>query len=534
MPWSEKTARERINKLMAEVPTFEVQRFEDYWPIYEGRKIALASQQKPSSPPLFNLARGKAVVVDTVQIYIGVTNYDDYRLEDKRETEASHDRAMRLLHLYYSAADRVFETSAAQRVDFHGGRVHAVVLERGSGGVSQETVAQAFAFIEDFQRVADAANRELANNEFAARFRFGVDVGTCVAINNGTGLEQEPMFLGGAANHAAKLADGAEPGIYVSDRVRHLLGLPELGDLGGMFGLQETQLSMNAARRELEGELVFGVQDRQAFIDEVVGGWRDEIRRGEFPDFTTPVFKFFYQQPPLSEIDYADLKPSRSIRMPVVSLFADLSGYTDYIDSAVQNGGIRDAVRALYVIRQEFQNVVEQDFGGRKVRFIGDCIQGVIAEGTKTETDSRASVSLGTQCAGGLHSSFGLCKTLLGNLDDLGLAIGLELGFTPISRIGIRGERSVRVASSVATTVSERMQRECNNDEGLKLGPDALKVAPTALFDLMDENGYARELDYGEIAVCLSVVPATVASPTYARAHVAEPQAAPRAHFKSE
>ncbi|WP_176536017.1 hypothetical protein [Thioclava sp. ES.031] len=142
-------------------------------------------------------------------------------------------------------------------------------------------------------------------------------------------------------------------------------------------------------------------------------------------------------------------------------------------------------------------------------------------------------MSLGTQCAGGLHSSFGLCKDLLGNLDDLGLAIGLELGPTPISRIGIRGERSVRVASSVATTVSEKMQRECK-DEGLKLGPDALKVAPTALFDLIDDNGYARELDYGEIAVCLSAVPATVASPTYARAHVAEPQAAPRAHFKSE
>ena len=35
--------------------------------------------------------------------------------------------------------------------------------------------------------------------------------------------------------------------------------------------------------------------------------------------------------------------------MPVVSLFADISGYTDYIDHAVQNGGIRDAVRALYV-----------------------------------------------------------------------------------------------------------------------------------------------------------------------------------------
>ena len=46
------------------------------------------------------------MVVDTVQIYIAITNYDDFRLEEGRETEASHERAMRLLHLYYSAADR--------------------------------------------------------------------------------------------------------------------------------------------------------------------------------------------------------------------------------------------------------------------------------------------------------------------------------------------------------------------------------------------------------------------------------------------
>lgn len=533
MSWNEATALARIRKLKGEAPDFDVQRFEDYWPLYEAHRALRAAQKQSVSPPLFSLPKGKAVVVDTVQIYITITNYDDYRLEEGRETEKSHERAMRLLHLYYSAADRAIEISPAQRVDFHSGRVHTVVLERGNQGVTPETLAEAFAFIDDFKKVAAAANSELAKSAFNATFRVGVDIGTCVAINNGTGYEQEPMFLGSAANHAAKLAAGTEPGVYVSRRVRKILDLGGVGLMSELLSLSDAEISAKAARRDAENRLVYGVQDRQAYTRRIVENWQGEIRRGEFPDFTDPSFTFSYKEPPLSEIDYAELKPSRSIRMPLVSIFADLSGYTDYIDQAVASGDIREAVRALYVIRQEFQNVVEKDFGGRKVRFIGDCIHAVIAEGSRTETDERESVSVAAQCAGGLHSSFGLCREVLGDLESLGLAVGLELGPTPISRIGIRGDRSVRIASSIATTRSEQMQRECEHN-GVKFGPRALRVAPAALEDLLDEAGYSAEMRYGEVAVCLSAAPATVSSPPYARAHVPSGNAQPRAHFKTE
>lgn len=533
MTWNQATALARITKLKGEVPDFDVQRFEDYWPLYEAKQSARALRKKPRTPPLFSLPKGKAVVVDTVQIYVAITNYDEYRLEEGRETEMSHERAMRLLHLYYSAADRVIETSAAQRVDFHSGRVHAVVLERGNQGVTHETLAEAFAFIDDFKRVAAAANSELARSEFNATFRIGVDIGTCVAINNGSGCEQEPLFLGSAANHAAKLAFGKEPGVYVSDRVQNILGMQKSGIISEFLSLSDSEISINSARRDANNELVFGVQDRKVYTQNIVESWRNEIRRGELPGFTDPSFSFSYKEPPLSEIDYSELQPSRSIRMPLVSIFADLSGYTDYIDGAVSSGDIHEAVRALYVIRQEFQNVVEKDFGGRKVRFIGDCIHAVIAEGSRTETDKRKSVSSAALCAGGLHSSFSLCKEVLGNLASLGLAIGLELGPTPISRIGIRGDRSVRVASSIATTISEKMQQECEHN-GIKFGANALRVAPAALEDLLDDSGYSADMEYGEVAVCLSAAPATVSSPTYARAHVPTDISQPRAHFKSE
>ncbi len=532
MPWDMAKAQLRIDKLINDAPDIDIQRFNQYLPLYETQRALKAARSEPVSPPLFSLPKGKAIVVDTVQIYISITNYDEFRIDEGQETSASHERALRLLHLYYSAADRVIEDSPAQRIDFHSGRIHAVILETEGHGVSRETLGQALGFVEDFKKVAAAANQRLANSEFEAEFRVGIDVGTCVAINNGTGLEQEPLFLGGAANHAAKLADGDEPGVYASGAVHRILGQPELGIYEQFRGISEEQISINAARRGADERIVFGVQDRQSYTDSIVGLWNEEIKRGDFPDITNPTFQFFHKEPPFSEIDYAELMPSNTIRMPLVSMFADLSGYTNYIDNAVASGEIRKAVRALYVIRDEFQNVVEADFGGRKVRFIGDCIHALIAEGSSSETDRQESVASAAKCAGGLHSSFGLCKTTLGGLEELGLAVGVELGVTPVSRIGIRGDRSVRVASSVATTRSEKMQKECEHN-GVKFGETALRAAPAALSDILTE-GYSRDMDYGDVTICLSAPPATVAAPNYARAHAPTEMPPPRAHFRSE
>lgn len=532
MVWRYEKARSRIKKLIGEAPVVEVNRFADeYMPLYEARRSHLETVKARVSPPLFDLEKGKAVLVDTVQIYIGITNYDEHRIEEGKETEASHERGLRFLHLYYSACDRVVEQTGAQRVDFHGSRMHAVVLDQTGSGVSRESVIDALAFISDFRAVAEQANRELANSELTAQFRMGVDVGSCVAINNGTGLEQEPMFLGSCANYAAKLADGDEPGIYLSDRVRALLDFSKLGALEPVLGIAEDELARLVASRNGSALLAAGASGSSSTPQALVETWRNEVVTKKVPDPSVPRFTFHHKEPPLSEIDYADLTPSNSIRMSLVSIFADLSGYTDFIDEAIRVGNIKEAVQALYVIREEFQSVVEEDFGGRKVRFIGDCIHAVLAEGTKYETDERGSVTQGFTCAGGLRSSFEICQDELGEIDSLGLAIGLELGATPISRIGIRGERSVRLASSSATATSEKMQKECGDNETI-LGPKAYGLLPASLNDLTDSGGAAVGVTYDDIVTSSSTEMASQPAPAYVRAHSPSDAAVGRAHFR--
>ena len=481
MAWRHERAQQRIRNLIEDAPTIDVRRFfDEYLPLYEARRIELTAARERVTPPLVDLPKDSAVLVGTVQIYIGITNYDEYRIDEGRETEASHERALRFLHLYYSACDRVVESSSAQRVDFHGSRMHAVVLDRSGAEITQQSIVDALAFVRDFRAVAERANEELARSEFTARFRIGIDAGPCVAINNGTGTEKEPMFLGSAANHAAKLADGDQPGIFLSDRVRVLLGLHELRNLESVQSVDEAFISEAIARRD-RGSI--SGPSASAFAgnpEGIVEAWRNEISKTEVPDPTVPKFAFHHKEPPLSEINYTDLSPSNSIRMPLVSVIADLSGYTRYVDHAIATNHIADSVRALYVIREEFQNVVEKDFGGRKVRFIGDCIHALLAEGTKTETDERRSVIQSFECAGGLRSSFNICQNELSGLHTLGLVIGIEYGPTPVSRIGIRGARSVRLASSVATATSEHLQRDCGDNE-TRFGPNAIAAMPAAL-----------------------------------------------------
>lgn len=181
--------------------------------------------------------------------------------------------------------------------------------------------------------------------------------------------------------------------------------------------------------------------------------------------------------------------------MPLASVFADLDGYTRYIDACMATDCLPIAVRLLHILRTEFNAVVQQDFKGRKVRYIGDCIHALLAEGTAYETDATATVETATRCAGALRSSFDLCRALVEHADRVGLAIGFEYGWTPVSRIGIRGERSVRAASSLATRGSEQAQRDCGGEQ-TKIGPNAFGVASVAVRKLFGPARVVSGLNY--------------------------------------
>lgn len=532
MTWNATRAKERIEGFRNTTPEVKVERYvEDYLERRARQKTLYeaAGVRRVDAPPLYDLPNGNAVLVpDAVHVYVRALTYDEVRLENGEETEHGHKRGLSFLNLLYSSGDRAVEAIGAQRVDYHSARMHAVIAEPAGADNLAARIARAIAFAKDLTDLSrEAAGVFAQQQRFPLRFRIGMDVGTCVAMNSGRHDDREPVFIGSAANHAAKLAAGDEEGIYMSDRVRAALGFAAAGSFWLESALRVPEQDAYSALRLYPGYDSRGTALR-------LESWDREIRSNPASMLSPDAFKFHEHTPPLSSIEYDKLSPSNSIRMQLVSLFADLDAYTRYIDHCMANNCLPTAVRLLHILRSEFNAVLQKDFGGRKLRFIGDCIQGLIAAG-RGRVDLAESVELAALCAGGLRSSFELCQQLVEHADRVGLAIGLELGPTPISRIGIRGERAVRVASSLATRASERVQQNCNGLQTM-IGPKAYDAAPASVRKLFGPMRIATGLNYDDVATSAGapVVPAAArVAPAFLAGTTAAVAAAPARAFGS-
>ncbi|MGO8049223.1 adenylate/guanylate cyclase domain-containing protein [Rhizobium leguminosarum] len=453
-----------------------------------------------SEPLIFDVPPDAAILVEGVHVYIQMLDFGDAMIERERETEASHRRVLSMLHLNYAACDQVAEEFEAQRVDFHGARMHAVIVSPPGPENAKERAERALAFADAAKRAIEEVGRTTENGRYSTRIRVGVDSGSSVAVNSGTKDEREPLFLGAPANYAAKLAEGDDEGIFMSNRVRRDLGLQQIVSHDILFSERH-----NAAPKSGSFTANLTYLAKRLSDADITKAALNAKRKFVLDVGTDANFSFHRHTPPLKSIDFASLMPSNSIRMGLMSIFGDIDGFTNYVDECIAQGRIGEMVSNLHVIRSELAATLSEDFDGRKVRFIGDCIHGLLAAGTAIETDASASVVAAVKAAGGIRSSFELCQQELDGIDRLGIAIGLEYGETPITRIGIRGDRSVRCSVSRAVSKSEELQRDCTGEQ-TALGPTAISHAPAGVRRLF-ENGVAWNLDASSVVEHLSAPP---------------------------
>jgi class 3 adenylate cyclase len=162
--------------------------------------------------------------------------------------------------------------------------------------------------------------------------------------------------------------------------------------------------------------------------------------------------------------------------------------------------------------------VLHEDFAGRKIRFIGDCVHGVMVEGTAQTTDAAQSAENAMLCAAAMRSSFELALGLLeaGGVDagELGLAIGLDYGPMAITRLGVKGEK-IRCCISRSVLESEAQQLRCGGDQ-TAIGEGVADYAPANLKALFGVSRRARGFDYAKATEALASVDskAQTATPT--------------------
>lgn len=479
--WKRSRAEERINSLIGDV--------EDVTIVDYTRKMSLE-----------NIPKNKAYRTNSVHLYIDILNMAEMLNLTDDEGVRCHQKTLRFLNLHYRAVHRILNECDVLRVDFHNQRLHAVVFSPyDSEDNAEKTRIQRAVAIS--QLIVDVLKETGDQSEDipTASVRIGIDSGETLIVNNGRNGGREPLFLGNPANQAAKLSSaGSSEGIYLTNNARLQIGLEEV----------ESPKNNRLSKSEIDeckNSINLGIS-----ADKIVNAWKEDLEKNPIGNF-----QFSSHTPPLKDLKINELTPSNSRRQELISIYADIDGFTKFVSENIDDDeGAKDVIRTLHVVRSELDKVLSQDFEGRKIRFIGDCLHGIFCVGTAQNTDAESSVSEAVLCCGALRSSFELSLEKLKGHDvevgNLGLAIGFEYGVTSTTRLGMQGDSRVRVSISRSVLESEIQQGRC---DGLQtaIGKEAYDIATNAVKNLFGNTRRESNLDYNEVVESLAENDDTVA-----------------------
>lgn len=460
--WNEARAKKRIDDKIAALPL---------------KSIEIKEYVRDTD--LGRLPNGVAYRVNGVHLYADILNLSEMLNQTAVEGETVHRRTLRFLNLHYRAVDRILSATDAIFVDFHNQRLHAVIAKPYNDEVDRIHRAVAIG-----QLIIDVLARTAEDEDHpAASVRVGIDTGEALAVNNGRRGHREPLFLGEPANHAAKRSAGGDsPGIFLTNTARAVIELPTVDDEDAT-ALTHEQIATSADEASL------GIS-----AEDIVGEWQDDLENNPIG-----TFEFAGHTPPFRDLDFDALSVKNSRRQEAAAIYADIDGFTAFVSANIDTEtGAKNVVRALHVLRSELDAVLHEDFSGRKVRFIGDCIHGLLGEGTAQTTDTSKTISTMALCAGGMRSSFDLTIQQLANekidTSKLGLQIGFEYGPMTATRLGMKGGL-VRCSVSRGALAAEEQQGECRGTE-TAIGPIAYKNASEAVRALFGNSRKRADLDY--------------------------------------
>jgi class 3 adenylate cyclase len=199
---------------------------------------------------------------------------------------------------------------------------------------------------------------------------------------------------------------------------------------------------------------------------------------------------------PLSEIEYSDatvkikfdqLGLKNNKRVIAATIFADVCGFTKYIDDAKTDEERVARLRVFAVLRREFAKVVKEDFGGVRVQYQGDRIQAMF----HLPKGNSAAIALeAVNAAVGLQSSMEITlKEHLPEAEQLGIAVGIDLGTTLASLLGARGQRD-RICLGVPVENAANLE-DRHGKRDIAISAAVREELPVEIQDLFEKDGDA-------------------------------------------
>lgn len=414
-------------------------------------------------------------------VYVDVPNFATL-VSAAEGREQPLKRLVQAVHVYQREVARIVERRElfdGYHVHFQGTRLHALYYRPYD---DEELAAKAVLL----QLVLREFVRDIYNPAFPRVGDFtvkgGAAIGDVIGTKNGMRNERELLFLGAPANYAAKVL-GRQGTLTITESVYTHLP-PSLETLCaptsrvGPDGALLYQLREVTAERLAELCADFDIEwDAEASAERV----DDDIDATPLSDIAVEEAR--------EKMDLDALSVRKSKLVEAASLFADVDGFTAYIDAAETDDAKEDALRVFHAIRREVSRVVRLDYGGLHVQFQGDRLQGLFHIPVD---DPAAVVTRAVEAAVGLQSS--MRKTLplhVSAAKDLSLAIGIDVGATLASKLGTRGQRDrICIGDPVqgAATVQER-------HEG---GVIALTLAAYTLLPVGLQEFFTKDDDTGD------------------------------------
>ncbi len=157
-------------------------------------------------------------------------------------------------------------------------------------------------------------------------------------------------------------------------------------------------------------------------------------------------------------IDLDRLSERQSKKISAVALYADLDGFTRYVQAAEHDEDVVSLVRVLHMIRTEFHAVVNQDYPGvgLVLQHQGDRLLAIVQMPPGDRLDQR--------CANGLKIAIGMQSSMehalnehLQERQDIHVAVGLDVGTVLVTRLGKKGQREV-ICLGPRVTTAEALQ----------------------------------------------------------------------------
>lgn len=366
---------------------------------------------------LDNLSTKKCRLIYGAHIYANISNFD-ILLSDSTLKKDDFARLIRCLHVYQKEVTRIVETVLeGVKIHFQGSKLHALFYKPFDN--PEEIAIKSVLCALVIEYLVRYPFSDLFGNYKDFKTSSGIDIGESIGTKNGTGGDRELLFLGDCANQAAKIDTGLANTISVTNTVKKELpdNITEL--LSGSLNKLDMEDILEQYGIEWDYDKAF---ERMKYD-------KDSIKLSDIDASGVS-----------SRIDLNKLSIRNNKKLDAVTFYADISGFTRLIKKEQNNNTIKELIRIFHVIRKEMREVLVTDFGGTRIQYQGDSIQGILY---LPQNESDKLIKDAVIAAFGLQSSFE--SVLCDFIDDrnIHVAIGLDYGPILLSSLGRNGNRDV-------------------------------------------------------------------------------------------